>query len=96
MTHPVCVVRVGTSGYKRGDTYFYGRTLRVLQSKTTFDYLKDEAESVGVEDGISNITNLDRVEDGLYDLVMTNISRDYESGYADDWSYTLYPHKETE
>ncbi|ANA49309.1 hypothetical protein PMW_184 [Pseudomonas phage phiPMW] len=94
MSEPVCVVRVGTAGYRRGDTYFIGRTLRTLKSKTTWDYLADEEQAVGVEDGLMNITNLDRVEDGLYDIVMTNIDRDYESGYIDGWSYTLYPHKE--
>lgn len=94
MSEPVCVVRVGTAGYRRGDTYFIGRTLRTLKSKTTWDYLADEEQAIGIEEGFSLITNLDKVPDGLYHMQMTNIGYDHESGYADDWEYTLYPYKE--
>lgn len=94
MSKAVCIVRVGTSGYKRGDTYFYGRTIRVLQSKSTYDYMADEAQAVGVEDGAALIVNIDKVPDGLYRMEMSNVGYDYESGYADDWEYTLYPYEE--
>ena len=89
-----CVVRVQTEAYKRGDTYFYGKSLRVLQKQSTFDLLKEECDSVGTTDGLENILNLHKVENGVYWLVAVNISKDIESGYIDDWDLKLIPYTE--
>lgn len=89
-----CIVRVGTEGFKRGDTYFYGRTLRVLKSKTDFDAIHEESQNIGVQEALENIVNLQSVEDGLYRLVMYNLSHDWESGHIDDWNLKLIKYEE--
>ena len=78
------------------------RTARGIQWRKTLDKLKkpsigfspffdDEIGAVGDLDAVLRITNLTSVPDGIYELAVTNISRDWETGYADDWDYTLYP-----
>lgn len=89
-----CIVRIGTEAFKRGDTYLYGRTLRVLKSKTDFDAIHEESQNIGVQEALENIVNLQSVEDGLYSLVMCNLSHDWESGYIDDWNLKLIKYEE--
>jgi len=89
-----CVVRVQTEAYKRGATYFYGKSLRVLQKQSTFDLLKEECDSVGITDGIENILNLHKVGDGVYSLVAVNLTEDPETGYTDGWDLKLTPYEE--
>lgn len=92
----ICVVRVGTEGFKRGDTYFYGRTIRVIKRKTEYDLLHDYCQQVGIQEAIENILNINSVEDGLYQLLMCNISKDYETGYIDDFNFKLVKYEEVQ
>lgn len=87
-----CVVKVGTEAYKRGDTYFYGKTLRILKKLTTLDLVAEECMNIGIQEGLENILNLRNCDDGVYNLIVTNISKDYESGYVDDWDLKLFPY----
>jgi hypothetical protein len=89
-----CAVRVGTEAFKRGDTYFYGRTIRVIKKKTEVDYLYDDCQQVGTQEAIENILNINTVKDGLYQLVFCNVSKDCETGYIDDFNFKLVPYEE--
>lgn len=84
-----CVVRVQDECYRRGDSYFLGKSIRVIKRLTQHDVLADEVDSVGVKDGLENILNLADCRPGLYEMVMCNHSRDIESGYLDAWSWKL-------
>lgn len=87
-----CVVRVGTMAFKRGETYHYGRTIRVLKSLTTYDLLEGEEQAVGTWDALNSIVNIDKVEDGLYSVILCNIGRDWESGHIDECDFKLVPY----
>lgn len=89
-----CVVRVGTEGFKRGDTYFYGRTIRVIKRKTEYDLLHNDCQNVGIQEAIENIVNINKVDDGLYQLIMVNVSKDYETGHIDDFNFNLVKYEE--
>lgn len=89
-----CVVRVQTEAYKRGNTYFYGKSIRVLKGKTTFDFLHEESQAIGIQDALENILNLDELSNGVYEFVIANQSYDIESGYLDDWGLRLIPYIE--
>lgn len=89
-----CVVRVQTESYKRGNTYFYGKSLRVIKGKTTYDLIHEEAQAIGLQDALENILNLNELENGLYEFVIANRCYDVESGYLDDWDWRLVPYKE--
>lgn len=73
---------------------------RGVHSKKEFLYLKrlsvgdnflqyDEAEYV-----CKSIVNWNEVTDGIYEVDVINISRDWETGYVDGWEYKLIPYKE--
>lgn len=96
MNNPICVVKLETEAYKRGNKYFYGKSIRVIKSKTTFDLLEEEVQNIGIVEGIENIINLHECDTGMYWLAACNISRDIESGYIDDWNLKLVPYKENE
>lgn len=89
-----CVVKVGSESFKKADTYYHARTLRVLKRKTNYDILDDEVQSVGVFDALSGILNLISVGDGIYELRAVNISRCHETGHTDGWDLKLYPYEE--
>lgn len=89
----ICVVRMGTEAFKRGDTYFYGRTIRVIKKKTEVDYLHEDCQNVGIQEAIENILNIHIVKDGIYQLVFCNVSKDCETGYIDDFNFKLLPYE---
>lgn len=84
-----CVVMVGTEAFKRGNTYHFSRTLRVLKSETTYDILEDVAQSIGVQEALESIVNLHDVADGKYLLIVCNVSRDWETNAIDDYDLKL-------
>ena len=89
-----CVVRVQTEAFKRGDSYFYGKSIRVLKKLTEYDVLHEECQAVGVQEGLENLININIVDDGLYQIVIGHASYDCETGYLDDWDLKLIPYVE--
>jgi hypothetical protein len=70
----------------------YKKSLRVLKRKSWgMNILQEECSMAGAEECARNILNFLDVEDGIYELVVCNVSRDYESGYVDDWDLELIP-----
>ena len=49
----------------------------------------EDADAIGAEEVLPRIVNLGEVEDGIYEVVVCNESRDYETGYVDDYNYRL-------
>lgn len=45
----MCIVKIKTEAFKRGDSYFYGKSIRVIKRLTTFDILKEESDMVGIQ-----------------------------------------------
>lgn len=88
-----CVVNVKTESYQRGKSYFYGRTIRVLERLTTYNQLKEEVDMVGTFEALGGIINLDSVEDGVYNLVCVNKTYDWESGNIDSCDLKLVPYE---
>lgn len=85
-----CTVRVQDFAYKRGDTYYSGKSLRVLKSQSTMDFITEEVDAVGLDDALGNIINLTSVPSGIYSLVYNVNGYDIESGYPDDWTLELH------
>lgn len=92
MSTPICVVKLEVEAYKRGDKYFFGKSLRVVKTKSTFDLLAEEVSNVGIVDALEYILNLDKCDAGLYYLTTCNISRDWETGCVDGWNLKLIPY----
>lgn len=66
-----------------------------LKRKSTFDIWKEEIANAGEQDALERIVNLHECADGIYEMIMCDMSHDYESGYLDDWSLKLIPFEES-
>ena len=89
------VVRVSTSFFmnKNGEFVSQRKIKRLKRKSRGFDFLSEDYFNVG-DAMLYMFENLHDVKDGIYYLVMSNITRDWESGYVDDYSYRLFPYKE--
>lgn len=90
-----CIVKIKTEAFKRGDSYFYGKSIRVIKRLTTFDLLSEESGMIGIQEALENILNINEtLKNGYYELVVCHKSFDIESGYLDDWNFKLIPYIE--
>jgi len=53
------------------------------------EYLIDAFKEWAKERGLYAITNLHLLDDGIYELVIRNISYDWDTGTPDDWEFEL-------
>jgi hypothetical protein len=89
------VVRVKTSYWNDGRGLHTRKSLTYLKRKCrAFNFLAEDAEAVGAYQVMPRIINLDEVGDGVYEVITVNVSRDYESGYVEEWDYKLVPYDE--
>lgn len=86
---PSCIVRLSRSTYKRGSRFISETSISWLKSKSELSIY----DITDLED-VFDIINIEECEDGLYNLVACNFSRDYESGMIDDWDVKLIPYQE--
>jgi len=91
-SHDRTVVRVTTSSWMDDRGLHTKRSLNILK-RYSFGHnlLKEECSISGAEDAVRNITNLHDIPDGVYHVVPDNFSRDWETGYIDDWELRLVP-----
>lgn len=87
-----CVGRLSHNRYMHGDR---------LVSQSTFTLLKRKSQlslSDMVGDADIDIDNLElfRHAEGLYEIVICNESRDWETGMVDDWELKLVPYVDDE
>lgn len=85
------IVRLSEGYYVRGDTFVKAKTLRRLKSLSSDISL--HSFGCDVSELFGDIVNIDECKPGLYELKIVNISRDYETGYADDWDLMLVPYE---
>lgn len=71
------------------------KTLTVLKRKSSgINMILEDCQQIGAEETIPRINNLDSCVDGIYELVVDHVGRDWETGCIEDWDYTLIPYKE--
>ena len=85
-----CVVRLKTEYWSNKKGIYTKRSILFMRRKSIgFNVLEEECNHVAAEDSLSNINNLNECEDGLYEAVACNFSRDYESGIIDGYEIKL-------
>ena len=85
-----CVVRLRTTMWADKTGLHTKKSLTFLRRKSEgFNVLEEDASAAGVEEVLPRILNLDECPDGVYKVVVCNESRDYETGYVDDYDYRL-------
>jgi len=86
------VVRVETTYWHDASGAYSKKSLKVLKRKSFgYNYLLEECSVSGTYDCFIKITNLDTVPDGIYEVVICDKHRDWETGYVDDWNLKLVP-----
>lgn len=46
---------------------------------------------ISPEEVTDRIVNLQQCKDGVYEITMCNVAKDWETGYVDSWDYRLSP-----
>jgi len=86
------VVRLRTSCWRSGSGMHMTKSITTLK-KLSVGYLalEEECDNVGVEDMFYTLINLHECKDGIYEVVICNVGRDWESGHIDDYDFKLVP-----
>jgi phage FluMu gp28-like protein len=66
------------------------RSLRLLKRPSTAKWtFIDDCRETDATVVVQRITNLHECNDGLFEVIMTNEQRDWETGCVEDWDYEL-------
>lgn len=84
----VIKVRIKTSYYKRGRRYCKETQITDLTKGPCYS-LSDDISNLDVESVLTRIVNLDEVDDGIYQVILINQYRDWETGCIEDYDYKL-------
>ena len=89
------IVRVKTSSWWDGRKLILHKEITPMKRLSNHcNFLKNDIDSIGAFAVVHNIENLHEVMDGLYSIVMSNVQKDWESGYIEDYDYKLVPYRE--
>ena len=89
------VIKVVTSYFstKRG-VHFKKDFLYQKRRSVGYNILEEDSSATTPTDTLLNIINLLNVDDGLYEVIIVNVTTDYESGIVDGYEYKLIPYTE--
>mgnify|MGYP003426572715 FL=1 len=86
------VVRLVTSAWRTNRGIFTQRALLFLKRDSIgFNILEEDCANIGAPEVTQNIL-FENHPDGLYEVVTCNESRDWESGYIEEYDYQLIPY----
>lgn len=87
-----CVVRIITNTWSDAKGLHTKRDVLYLKRLSNgYNILREEMDITDADYVKKLIRNLDKVRDGVYEVVMTNVSRDFETGYIDGFDLELVP-----
>lgn len=90
MTKHKTIVKLKTEYYRDSRSAYVKKVLTTLKRKSIgYDLLLEDIDNCDAEYVLQGIINLYDVPDGIYELQTTNHSRNYETGYIEDWDYIL-------
>jgi hypothetical protein len=88
----ICVVRLRTSVWADKKGIHQRKTLTYMRKMSMGnDLLEADTDAMGAEEVLARIENLNACKDGLYEVVLCNEIRDWETGYVEDYGYRLVP-----
>ena len=92
VTEHRCVVRLRTTAWDDKNSIHIKRSLTFLRRQCKgWNILREDCLEVGADEVVDRITNLDQCNDGVYEVVACDQSKDWESGHIDDWNYRMIP-----
>jgi len=85
-----CIVRLRTSAWADPRGLHIKKSLTFLKRRCEgFNILSEDIGSIGAQEVAERITNIDECEDGIYEVIVGSIDKDWESGLAEDYDYRL-------
>ena len=85
-----CVVRLRTTTWADKRGLHQKKSLEFLRKQCTgFNALEEDVETEGAEEVFQRILDIEMCADGIYEVVVFNEKRDYETGYVEDYDYRL-------
>ena len=85
-----CVVRISTSYWHDKNGLYTKKSLKFLKRQCRgYNWLLEDCSMISADEVFPRIINLYDCEDGVYDVVIVNESRDWETGAIDDYDYEL-------
>jgi hypothetical protein len=89
------VIRLSTEYYKRGERFYCSRIISPLARMSKgYRPFSEDVSNIGVQNAMESLVNLSECPDGIYEVVICNESRDWESGIVDDYDLMLVEYKE--
>ena len=89
------VVRITTSDWGNQRGVYSRRSMTYLRRKSSgHNTIEEDVSNMGGQGIIYRVINFYEVQDGVYEVIVTNIKRDWETNAVDDWDYMLVPYKE--
>ena len=90
------VVRLTTSHFIRSNgSIVQSKTLRFLKNKSIgLNGLLEDAHANGADEAFNSITNINDCADGIYEIIINDVSKDWETGVTDSWNWKLIPYNE--
>jgi len=92
---PKCVIKLTTSMWHDDRGVHIKRDINFLKRKCTgFNIIAEDCQNIGAEEVIPRIINLDSCTDGVYEIIICNGRRDWETNAVEDYDYELIPEDE--
>ena len=89
-----CVVKLTTTVWRDQRGINIQRSLVYLRRQCVgFNILEEDCSATYPREVVERVTNLDQCVDGTYEVVTCNESRDWETGYIEDYDYRLIPYE---
>lgn len=89
------IVRLVTSSWTSREGIHTTQSLRYLKRKCIgHNFVEEDASIISAGDVMTRIINLHKCVDGIYEVVICNEFRDYETGNVEDYDYKLVPYTE--
>lgn len=83
-------VKLSTSYWSDSRGLNMKRSIIFLKRKCRgHNYLEEDVKMVGADLVFKRILNLNQCEDGVYQIIMCDGVKDYETGIIEDWNYKL-------
>lgn len=88
------VCRLKTTMWADGRGAYIKKSITFLKRRSIGYGVLEDIYAIGAEEVLTRIVNLDECDDGIYEVIIINVSHDWETGYVDDYDYKLIEIKE--